>query len=286
MPDGEIRRQPDQKNPQKLSSLHTLTGDTKEFLQKKNISLAALIAQSQKYEKAKEEQKYSYGFYLIVGFLILLVLGGGAYWLLTSYLNQPQEEPVTKRPEPFFPVYETREILVGAQSMDFVLPFREILSEDIAPGRMVEVIAKNKNTEKDLSLAELFSSVGINTPAGFTNVFGGRFTSGVYGTIRGSEPVIITSILSFEKTLAAMLEFEKLLPDAFLKILPSEHPSRKFEFFEDRLIANQETRVLKTADGRPLFAYAFFARKILIIAVSEDALSAIINNFLLIPPVL
>ncbi|MEK7090594.1 MAG: hypothetical protein AAB930_03325, partial [Patescibacteria group bacterium] len=71
MADESIRRPEGDKKPQKLGSLHTLTGDTREFLKKKNISLAALIAQSQKYEKAKNERRFSYGFYLLVGFFVL-----------------------------------------------------------------------------------------------------------------------------------------------------------------------------------------------------------------------
>ena len=286
MADENLPRENKDKKPQNLSSLHTLIGDTRQFLKGKNISLSALIAQSQKYEKAKEEQRFSYGFYILVGFLALFVIGGGAFWFMRGYISQPQEEPVTKRLEPLFSVYETREILVGTQAQDFITPFRGILSENTAPGRMIEVIAKNKNTEKDLSLGELFSLVGISAMPDLINSFGGRFTLGIYGTLRGSEPVIITSIKSFEKTLSVMLELEKLLPGAFLNTLPANHPIRQFEFFEDRLIANQEARILKTAGGEPLFAYAFFSRKILIIAVSEDSLSAVINNFLLIPPVL
>ena len=286
MADENIRRPDSDKNPQKLSSLHTLTGDTREFLKKKNISLAALIAQSQKYEKAKNEQRFSYGFYLLVGFFVLLIIGGGSFWILRGYFNQPQEEPTVKRPEPLFPIYQTREILVGSQPQDFVSPFREILSENIAPGRMIEAIVKDKNTEKELTIAGSLSVLGIKEAGNLAGNFGSRGTLGVFGTIRGTEPVIIVSITSFEQTLASMLEFEKHLPGTFFKIMPANHPVRKVEFFEDKLISNQEARILKTVMDEPLFAYAFFSRKILILAVSEDALSAVINNFLLIPPVL
>lgn len=286
MPDENIRRPGGDKNPQKLSSLHTLTGDTKEFLQEKNISLAALIAQSQKYEKAKGEQRFSYGFYLLVGFAALVIVGGGSFWFLRGYFNKAEEERITKRPKPLFPVYESREILIGVQVSDFINPFRQILSEDILPGRMAEAIVKNKETKKELSLFELFTFAGVGLPSNLSGSLGSRSTAGIFGTIRGTEPVIIVSISSFEKTLAGMLEFEKLLPGALFNFLPTDHPVRRFEFFEDKLIANQEARVLKTADGQPLFAYAFFSRKILILAVSEDALTAVINNFILIPPVL
>ncbi len=286
MADESIRRPEGDKKPQKLGSLHTLTGDTREFLKKKNISLAALIAQSQKYEKAKNEQRFSYGFYLLVGFFVLLIIGGGSFWILRGYFNQPQEEPTVKRPEPLFPIYQAREILVGSQPQDFVSPFREILSENIAPGRMIEAIVKDKNTEKELTIAGLFSLLGIKEAGNLVSSFGSRSTLGVFGTIRDTEPVIIVSITSFERTVAAMLELEKILPDAFLKILPTDHPVRTAEFFEDKLISNQEARILKTATDEPIFAYAFFSRKILILTVSEDALSVVINNFLLIPPVL
>lgn len=284
MANENTRRNVPDKNPQKLSSLHTLTGDTKEFLKEKNISLAALIAQSQKYERAKDEQRFSYGFYLLVGFVALLVVGGGSFWFFSGFLSNGEEEPTTKRPGPLFPVYESREILIGTQASDFIIPFRRILEENILPGRMIEMIVKNKETKKELTLFELFSFAGVSLPGNLSGSSGNRSTVGVFGTIRGTEPVIIVSISSFEKTLAGMLEFEKLLPGAFFNFLPVGHPVRRFEFFEDKLIANQEARVLKAADGQPLFAYAFFSRKILILAVSEDALTAVINNFILIPP--
>lgn len=286
MPNESIHRPGGDKNSQKLSSLHTLTGDTKEFLKEKNVSLAALIAQSQKYEKAKTGQKYSYGFYVLVGFIVLLVAGGSSFWFLRGFfLNNAKEESPIKRLKPLFPVYEAREILVGTQAQDFVTPFRKVLSENILPGRMVEVIVKNKDTKKELALYELFSLVDVSIPNALASSFG-RSTTGIFGTIRGTEPVIIVSISSFEKTLAGMLEFEKLLPGAFFNFLPTNHPVRRSEFFDDRLIANQEARILKTIDGRPLFAYAFFSRKVLILAVSQDALTAVINNFILIPPML
>ena len=281
------RNQPGDKKPQNLSSLHTLIGDTRKFLKEKNISLSALIAQSQKYEDAKIEQRFSYGFYILVGFLVLLVLGGASFWFLRGeFLGDGEEEEVVRRSEPLFSAYKTREILVGTQPRDFIDSFRAILSENVLPGRMIEIVAKDKNSERFLSLPELFSLAGISAPDDLISSFGDRYTLGVYGTLDKAEPVIIVSITSFEKTLAAMLKFEDALPAAFINILPFGHPMRQFEFFEDRLIANQEARVLKSEAGQAIFAYGFFSRKILILAVSKDALTAVINNFLLIPPVL
>ncbi|MBI4114874.1 MAG: hypothetical protein HY445_03470 [Candidatus Niyogibacteria bacterium] len=296
-PEGSVSAQKEeqQEQPQKkeegreqkrergaLSRIRTFRADAEEYVKEKGVTLGSLAQERHRIVLSPLPRKGKHLRLIFFIFVAALVAGTGAYFFLRT--NGMPQTFVPETPQTFYPIFDERVIMVRNSPSDFIPEWQGILLRSVPQEQMLGVFTQNESTKAFLSAEQWFPFVGIDAPAALRATFRVPWTLGVLGTSGGIAPVWMIPVASFSRALAGMLVWEADLPYAMRNVLPPGLGSRQFDFFKDRVIANQDARFLQNTQGELLFTYVFFDRRILIMTTSFEALEIILSRFLIDPP--
>ena len=105
-----------------------------------------------------------------------------------------------------------------------------------------------------------------------------------YGSI-SHDLVLVVKTSDFPKTLAALLSWEKTMWLDWKPFLSEADIQNIQQFaFADDIIKNNDARVFKDKTNRTILGYAVFNRQYVIISTSRDAISAILDRLITLPP--
>lgn len=286
--------EPQKKEKQKpdIQPLHTLQTDTSRFIEEKGVTLSTIVAESgkRKREEAEASRPSARLFTIkkiIITFFILMIAGVGAIIFLSR--AEKDEEIISRqkpsKPSLLYPAFDEREVAVSQLPSEFFNVWQPMLERNFPEGQMLALFVFHERENVFLSFKEFLEFLSITAPRSLVDSSLIPWTLGVMGTRERVEPVFIIPTSSFHDAFKGMLEWEKDLPFAFRNMLRKDHPKRiAFEQFEDALIANQSVRILTNEEGKILFAYTFFDKRILIMSTSPEVLETVIKRFLLVPP--
>jgi len=283
--------------PKKESSIRTYAGDISNLI-RKGVSLSdvALSEQKRNLEKGsgsklinerKESQKKNKK--IIVGSLVFIILGllviGGSFIF-------KKEDKIINNLEiiPLISSNSSQEL--SLEGLDRIEIFKKInqnrLSVQNVLGSVTNLVITDGSEENKIlvSTSNFFEKIDVRARQSFVRALGDKFMLGIH-SFDGNQGFFVFEIKSFENALSGILDWENLMLDDFWPMLYEERPKTRVEeeggiareeSFEDIIIKNKDTRVLKDIDGNFILVYSFPDRKHLIIATKESTMIEAIDR--------
>lgn len=255
-----------------LENIHTLESDTAEAINKNNISKADIFAaQEKKHEEESvvEEKKVAFSQYksIFLMFLGIVVLLGISYGVFVFFTKQSKQIPI--------PVATNTQTEII--SYDFVKEVNFLNPSKLTTDAIATSTKGGVTFFKlSISMKDLLLTLSPSLPRDFYRAVQDK---GFWGSLDGSNFFILT-IDSYERSYAGMLTWEPLMKtDIFplFGISSSSNLSR----FEDRVVANKDTRVALDTQGNTLFVYGFYNPQTIIFARNSETFKAVSNRLLL-----
>ena len=256
-----------------LENIHTLETDTAEAITKNNISKVEIFAaQEKKHEEeaiVEEKKVTSFQYKNIVLMLVgIVVLLGISYGIFVFFTKQSQKIPVPVATNPQTEIISYDSV----KEINFINPDK--LASDVST-----ISTKGGVTffKLNMSVKTLLLTLSSSLPRDFFRSIQDKC---FFGSIDGSNFVILT-VDSYESSYAGMLAWEPLMKNDLLPIFGISSSINLLKF-EDRVVANKDTRVALDVDGNTLFVYGFYNPQTIILARNTDAFKAVLNKLLLL----
>jgi len=255
-----------------LENIHTLESDTAEAISKNNISKADIFAaQEKKHEEESivEEKKVVLSQYknILLMFLGIVVLLGVSYGVFVFFTKQSKQIPI-----PVATNTQTEIISYDfVKEINFLNPSK-LTTDAVATSTKGGVTFFKLNT----SIKDLLLALSPSLPRDFYRAIQDR---GFWGSLDGSNFFILT-VDSYERSYAGLLAWEPLLKNDLFPIFGISS-SNNLSRFEDRVVANKDTRVALDAEGNTLFVYGFYNPETIIFARNSETFKAVSNRLLL-----
>lgn len=292
--DTEKTPQPLNQN-EDLPSLRTYQSDISEALKEKQGSVIKIAIAEQEKKQQEEvsvkKEKKKHTRYILWG-LLLLLMGGlvGVYFVWEKIgISKNDINPILTQNLIATIETDTKEALDIPQKSGMeirTLLGEKVTSAIISKNTILELIPTQEINGQVTAigityLLELFETK-INIPLIRSFVDSGSVI-GIYNTEKNSLFLLLKNN-SYASAFAGMLSWEKtLLEDTgqlFSIDTKGEHAYLLSKPFVDRVLKNQDTRVLLDADGTVILLYSFLGEKkdILLITDREDTLSEVVNR--------
>jgi hypothetical protein len=268
-----------------LKAIKTYKSDAQEFI-KRNKTTASDIIKTQNREKAgnvsKDSQQKTR--FLKLTLLILISLGliaSGAFAIyLARKLSQqkPEPEPIKEA----FHTDQTERIILNALSREGKL---NSLIMATALNKKIGSIARIMPLEyagapNQISIARFFSLIAPSaTSSAISRSLGKSYIFGIRHSLQ-DELILVFDIDNFENVFSGMLAWERWMFQDLRPIIPVKEqdsaPIVPKEAFQDEVLQNLDTRILRNSFGDIILIYTFYNKNALIITTSEDALKDIL----------
>lgn len=278
-----------------LASLHTLKDDLQHVVQSNKISYVRAVAlEEEKRQKKEAIQTPKHDRRSSIRFILTGLLVGVGFLALGAVFFVQQERSSSQSG------IVRHEILFAEQTVQFPI-------DNLAPGDLKRTIAsarsagsltlgailqiipvKNIETEhgevpSPISFNAFLTALGTRAPEALARALGDSFFFGIH-TVDENAPLIIIPVVSYERALAAMREWEEFM-NADLEPIFSQVAAQKKvndvvveRSFEDMVLRNYDVRALKDDAGVVQLYYSFPTRNILIIAESQFSFTEILGR--------
>ncbi len=292
-PPSNIPFVPSVKNDPSIKPVRTFKSDAEEAVRYKNISAIDIAVAEQKKKEITPieyiEPKQSHpGIFVATALIVMLAIAlGWFYWFKTSQKtekNTPVQVSVeTIIPYTIIPYTKGSTLLLRADSDPLVLIGAKLGVSNAGLGNVYAIIptlATTKTAPADISIVLGFTHISSRLLRSLSPVY----MIGTY-TYDVNSPFIILKNTFFQNAFAGMLDWEKDLRNDLLPLIrvsyPNEDPiTANTDIFEDIVVSNIDTRILKNSEGKIILAYAFTDTETLVIATSESALKYVLDRLL------
>ncbi len=278
-----------------IVSLHTLKDDLQHVVQTNKISYVRAVAlEEERRQKREVVAAPKRDRRLLTRFVLTgLLVGIGVLALLAVFFVQQE------RSNPQSGIVR-QEILFAEQTVQFPIDNqapgdlkRTIASARTAGsltlGAILQIIpVRNVETEEGevpvpVTSSEFFAALGARAPEGLVRALGDSFFFGIH-TVDENAPIMIIPVVSYERALAGMRDWEELM-NADLEPIFTQLPTQKLaenlvteRSFDDMVIRNYDVRALKDDAGVVQLYYSFPTRNVLIIAESQFSFAEILGR--------
>ncbi|MEI6296879.1 MAG: hypothetical protein WCO84_04515 [bacterium] len=279
---------------EKISSLRTYKEDFDTLVKEKSISIArmTIMEEARSRELTEEVATSNTKKYTVIGFSLLLMLTGVGFGVY-AYFSKIQTVPINIVAQPKLQpeiVYaeNKKQIEVAGLGMGEVLSSikKEILEAQIDYGKIenIQIVKKGTNGGiEQVSVLNLFSLLNSSAPGDLVRSLGGGYMLGVVNPLDGNRSgMLIIKVDSYQNAFAGMLGWEKgtMLRDIYEFIRGSVLDGNLLtKNFEDLVVGNQDSRILKNDSGEIVMVYGFLNNKTIAIAGNLSSFNEIIARF-------
>lgn len=130
-----------------------------------------------------------------------------------------------------------------------------------------------------IQAVNFFDILEINLPINLNQSLSGRFTFGIFNNQKQNQPFLILEVSSFDLAFSGMLEWEKNMAKNLKEVLQIQNVSIANQKFQDKIIKNQNARILYDASNNPVIIYAILKGKYIAISKDMDTFEEIVNRF-------
>lgn len=276
--------------------LRTMKYDAEKFLKEKNVSFLEMIAK----EKERKGEEFAYRIRTsetvwlrgVVTFFVLVLLVAGGYGAYVYFIKEPAEPPQEAREVRSYIKTEER-LIIAIREGDragLLTKLQAARRDRLPSGSIKHVVVRIedplRNVSRFATTEDFFSTLEFKPPSGLTATIGETFNLLIYYRPDGADIGIITELKTGQqdRALAHMLSWESTMVLDWRHLYFDEAIASTSQRFQDTVTQNVDTRIITFSETADL-AYAFFAKKYLLITTSEDFLGLIINRLLIAPPV-
>ncbi len=274
-----------------LPVIHTYASDIASAVKQKEGTVVS-IAMAEEKRRSTVEGELKSGtnknkFFIIAGAVLLVLTIGIVYIAFVGKKTPINITPSTELPVP--PGLATSDVnvavdLTNAKTKEVVektiedgLNSLEVGSSKIGRIYFFETLPAGKSYVAPL---KLFEKMKWRVPGRLARAVLPIYTVGVVNTAGEETPFMLVEADSFDTAFSGMLEWEKYLFDDFENIFsltrPSADRARVVEF-QDKVIQNQNARVVISDTGGIVFYYALIGNKVLI-ARDSQALAGVLAH--------
>lgn len=281
--------------PSGLASLHTLKDDLQHVVQTNKISYVRAVAleeerrQKQEVVVAPKRDRRGTMRFIVTGLLVGVgLLALGAVFFVQQERSTAQNGIVRQ------------EILFAEQTVPFPIDNqtpgdlkRTIASArsagSLTLGAILQIIpTRATQTEAGevtapITFGSFLEALGARAPEELVRALGDNFFFGIH-TVDENAPLMIIPVISYERALAGMREWEELMNADFepiftqLPVQTLKNNTVVERAFDDMVIRNYDVRALKDDAGVVQLYYSFPTRNVLIIAESQFSFTEILGR--------
>jgi len=246
--------------------------------------------EKRKREKGNTETTDSRKRFVVLSLSMLLISSGlafGAYVFFESQkedINGTISVSVPKIAESLIFSEKRNELILLKPSREEIFSaVRDAVNEISGDLGKITDIQLFKDQEKQfISIREFFQSIGSGAPDELTRSLGSRFMLGAVSSFSGkSSGFLVLRSLSYQNTLAGMLKWERgsMTKDIY-EILSGFQSTVELQesFFEDRIVENQDVRILKNSNGEIVLIYGFFDSETILISSDQDCFVEVLKR--------
>jgi hypothetical protein len=219
--------------------------------------------------------------------IFFVVVGVGVF----GYLFFTEKQKETTKTETGTPIVSSiifvntqKEIPIDEKEGDALVSeiAKEIVGANIRLDFMEQFFfTKTEGTIKTIVPAGDFSSLVFeHIPPTLIRSFEKEYLVGVHA-FNGNTPFFLARLNFFENAFSGMLKWERFMADDILPFFGKTNTPKTLggnEAFEDYVLMNQDTRVLRDSLGDIVLLYAFPDRKTLVITTDQDTFKEIIDR--------
>ena len=296
----------------KINAVHTFKDDLATETAKGDFSISKIMMASSKREReqtakedinADEKKSTSLIIKILLPLFCILIIGISSYIGLRS-AKTPQEVSVAKNPNQQLVngiLYSEDSVLINTQGKnrtDILNTLsKDIIDTKIPTGKIKSLIFANQvgTTSSPLNSFAFLNLMAPGAPEILTRNLKDEYVFGYY-SYDSNEPFIILKAANYDSAFAGMLDWEKSMYadlEDFIFRKESLNGSKsststttasttaieRNEYdtdFVDKIISNNDVRILYRPNGNIAFFYTFFNKDTIIIATSEQTLKEVI----------
>lgn len=291
----------------------TYASDFSTRVKDTNASTATILAAQQDSVRgapspAPVPQRGGSIWYVLGGFVLLLLAGGGAYYAYSHYLFL--QEPIAITPTIAAPIFVDERVEISGIGQTLAQAVEQSVAHPLASGA-VRFLYTTSATTTDNSV---FSALQLPAPnVLLRNINAAGSMAGVLNVGGTQSPFFILAVDSYGETFAGMLSWETSMPRALAAFFPAYEvesapttttivasttsatttaPAKSTKTvappvsttpvfvaaFHDEVIGNHDARVYRDAAHRSIVLYGYWDQKTLIIARDEAAFSELLRR--------
>jgi hypothetical protein len=286
------------KNDPSIKPLRTFRSDAEEAVRYQNVSAIDIAVAEQKKKEEKpapveyQDVKKSHGGALALSAIGLVIVLGAGWYLWFSQTSPQSEIPITQTAEQkvqeitvetLIPYQNGSTLALSTGSDTLALIGAKLGAANAGLGDVYVIVPTIGATSTSIApITEIFS--GTNAPDRLLRSLGNDYMIGMYRYEKQGSFVLLTNTF-FQNAFAGMLEWEKDMRNDLISLIQVTHPeesviSTDSDIFEDAIVSNIDTRVLKGKDGNVILAYAFSDKDTAVIASSIETLKYVLDRLL------
>lgn len=271
----------------KIPVLHTLKGDISEYIKTRGVSLSEILAEATKRRRFDEQESPETRRFLfltggIIALVAILAIGG---WLL--FFKEKPTVPGTNLQPPKSLILSDRQetaALKSEERPELIAIIQKSPETPVEPGAVLVIPFLLQTDPKEyIQAVNFFDILGTNLPINLNQSLEGRFTFGIFNNRKQNQPFLILEINSFDLAFSGMLDWEKNMAKDLKEVLQIQNISTASQKFQDKVIKNQNTRILYDASNNPVIMYAILKGKYIAVSKDTDTFEEIIRRFSLSP---
>lgn len=264
-----------------IRPLRTYREDVAEAVRKQRLSAVGIVAREQdRGERAALSEPVRGSRTLIVAASVLIILAGLGAGGLAYYVQKKRavEPTATAVPSLLFVDERTRVQTDGTTTRSFLVRLKdENDAVRLALGGIAQMYFTHGTgaAERTLSAPEFFAAIGARVSAEFIRALKDEFTVGVH-VFDGNQPFIILTTDLYENAFAGMLDWEETMSEDLEPFFgPAVRSTTTSEvriggIFQNKILKNQDVRVLTDAAGKTALLYGFRDRRTIILTTNEN----------------
>lgn len=303
---------------QSPSPIHTFKSDFADRIDTKGAStFSVLAAESDAGKKPGKKVREPFSLnrnvvITVLGMVLILAAGGGAYGVY-RYVASKGVVPILGT-VPSLVFADERQSIAG-EGQKLLEAMAASAEQPLGEGKVrvvyltqASTTASQQTVDIPLSGGRLVGSLQLSAPDILMRNIGPDSTVGVVHAGSETRAFFILRVLSYERTFAGMLQWERdmrqalnvLYPDYPTSLpaptvvtttkvvngktitatttLPGIAPTPVAPRFVDEIVANHDTRALKDGEGRTLLIYGYKDKELLVIARDEAAFTELVRR--------
>lgn len=261
-------------------AIRTMRSDISEFLKTTKPSLVSLLARQAQWEEYHPAPAYHPWRWIILGVVLALLIGGvGLWYLRPGSVASPAVTP-SATPPPFFFAENTTETVIADSRTALFAALNTSANDPAGSFRRFILRTKNGDRREILGIERLMALAGGHLPPAFTETATGPPQFFRYRSAAGSQFGLIVESWSPPRALEALIVSEPTLALNLSFLFTGAPPPTSFAPYQDIAYKNISFRFLKldpNAD-RGVGYLLFPARRLMVMATSEEALRAVIDR--------
>ncbi|HBM45526.1 MAG: hypothetical protein UT05_C0010G0043 [Parcubacteria group bacterium GW2011_GWF2_38_76] len=280
-----------------VGSLRTLKRDMDQMILDQSISLARIAMEEDARKRKSSDTRGREGiknWAMIIASIVFITFGIGVGGYL--YFNYYREQATVEKPADLIKktkvpivVESQKELsLSGMSSEKTISEIKNSILESSVTAGSIQKIILTKRTPTDevieITSQDFFSAIKSSISSETIRSLNSEMLFGVLNTITGAKSGIMVFMTeSYQNSFAGMLKWEKgsMVKDIY-EIIKSV-PANDYlitKNFEDLILNNQDTRVLKNENGEIVLVYGFLNGRELIIAGNTNVFNEIVNRLI------